>query len=457
MSVKETTTNIARSSSAVTKTTARRSATTSKHISPANKDVRRVSGKQAPSKISTSVYRDSMTQGASKYSVDASSDTPPSQTFQQIGSTSNVSNTSNIASNNCGTGMDNGSGVSIDSRGSSFVLLDSLKTFLDARFNDFLGKLASLPAGEVGMSSDVGIKIASMESTIKHQEILLGKITLELHELRKANDGLLAELARLNSQQACTELNINNEVVCKSGYDNTSSSHLTSHPHPLSLPISPSFPQTSSCETDRAEVVNSGELIVTNFIDGNVDDYSKIAYTVLVALDPSVTISDITQARPLSSITPTAERMNLSRSRIAVALSSSSIVNRVLQAKSRRTRFCTDDLDLSVLGSDLSTRVKKHCKIFINEALSKERFKLFCNLKSAAKNLGIKYVWHRGGRFMARVRGGERSQAFESLSDLQAILCASRNNILRTNAHDSLNATGTPVSEQVFLSSDAKK
>ena len=53
MSANETTTNIARLSSAVTKTTARRSATTSKHISSANKDVRRVSGTQAPSKIST--------------------------------------------------------------------------------------------------------------------------------------------------------------------------------------------------------------------------------------------------------------------------------------------------------------------------------------------------------------------------------------------------------------------
>ena len=83
-----------------------------------------------------------------------------------------------------------------------------------------------------------------------------------------------------------------------------------------------------------------------------------------------------------------------------------------------------------MLGDELSTRVKKHCKIFINEALSKERFKLFCNLKSVAKNLGIKYVWHRGGKFMARVHGRDRAQVFELLSDLQAILCASRNKIV---------------------------
>ena len=52
-------------------------------------------------------------------------------------------------------------------------------------------------------------------------------------------------------------------------------------------------------------------------------------------------------------------------------LSSSTVVNGVLQAKTKRSRFCTDDLDPTVLGGDLSTRVKKHCKIFVNEALSK--------------------------------------------------------------------------------------
>ena len=37
----------------------------------------------------------------------------------------------------------------------------------------------------------------------------------------------------------------------------------------------------------------------------------------------------------------------ISRTRIAVLLSSASLVNRVLLAKTKRTRFCTDDLDLS--------------------------------------------------------------------------------------------------------------
>ena len=55
---------------------------------------------------------------------------------------------------------------------------------------------------------------------------------------------------------------------------------------------------------------------------------------------------------------------------------------------------------------------------------------------SAAKGLGIKYVWHHGGRFMARMRSGYRVHVFESLSDLQAIQCASRNKILHRQTND---------------------
>ena len=288
---------------------------------------------------------------------------------------------------------------------------------------EFFVELITSPAKEVSITSDLGIKIASLESSIKHQEILLGNITLELHELRKTNDELSKELARLRLQEACSEVNINNINKNSLNIGKRKNNNIIdelgdkivpplpplidniSHQHPLHLqPLDSSLLQPSSV-SDGAEVVRDGELIISNFIDGKVDNYNKVAYAVLRTLDPSITISDITLARPLSLIKPTVEQINLPRSRIAVTLSSPSLVSRVLQAKSRRTGFCTDDLDLTMLGCDLSTRVKKHCKIFINEALSKERFKLFCNLKSAAKNLGIKYVWHRGGRFMARARG----------------------------------------------------
>ena len=66
----------------------------------------------------------------------------------------------------------------------------------------------------------------------------------------------------------------------------------------------------------------------------------------------------------------------------------------------------------------------------------KESYKLFCNLRSAAKGLGVKYVWHRGREFMARMRSGDRVHVFESLSDFQPVQIASRNKILQPFACD---------------------
>ena len=126
---------------------------------------------------------------------------------------------------------------------------------------------------------------------------------------------------------------------------------------------------------------------------------------------------------------------------MAVLLSSPSLVKKLLLAKTKRTHFCTGDLDLSLLGVELSSRAK-YCEIFVNEALSKERCRLFSNLRSAAKGLDIKYIWYRGGRFMAGMRGGDRVHVFESLSDLQAIQFASRKKIQRPVARDVSSPSG---------------
>ena len=48
------------------------------------------------------------------------------------------------------------------------------------------------------------------------------------------------------------------------------------------------------------KVVNNGELIITNFIDADNADYVKVAFVVLVTLVPSITISAIILAHPLS-------------------------------------------------------------------------------------------------------------------------------------------------------------
>ena len=73
----------------------------------------------------------------------------------------------------------------------------------------------------------------------------------------------------------------------------------------ISSPPSPLFPFTPPLTLpplDSSEVVNTGELIITNFIDGEVTDYRKIAHTLLVALHPTISDSGIILARPLSIV-----------------------------------------------------------------------------------------------------------------------------------------------------------
>ena len=105
-------------------------------------------------------------------------------------------------------------------------------------------------------------------------------------------------------------------------------------------------------------MVNTGELIITNFIDDEVIDYKKITHTVLVALDPNISDSDIILARPLSIVPLSTEQTSQPKRKVAVLLSSPSLVNKVLLAKTKRTCFCMADLDLSLLGVELSSRAK---------------------------------------------------------------------------------------------------
>ena len=47
-------------------------------------------------------------------------------------------------------------------------------------------------------------------------------------------------------------------------------------------------------------------------------------------------------------------------------------------------------------------------------------------MKLVALGLGFKYVWHAGGRFLARRKGGERAHVFATAADLHAIEASSR-------------------------------
>ena len=65
--------------------------------------------------------------------------------------------------------------------------------------------------------------------------------------------------------------------------------------------------------------------------------------------------------------------------------------------------------------------------VFINEYLPSATYKEFENLKSLAKKLEFKYIWHRRGQFFAKMRDGERVFTFSTPTDLQAIAASYKN------------------------------
>ena len=287
--------------------------------------------------------------------------------------------------------------------------------------------------------------MAYLESRVKHQGFLLRHMTLELNE-RKTNAQQFEEIVTLHSRKACSNAKNDNlnYIDFMGELSGNTASDIRIPVNSISSPSSsllPSTPPLTLPSLDGSEVVNTGELIITNYIDGEVTDYKKHSVTVLVALDPNISDSDIILTRPLPIFPRSTEQTSQPRRRVAVLLSFSSLVNKVLLAMTKRTHFCTGDLDLSLLDVELSSRAK-NCKIFVNEALSYQRYRLFCNLRSAPKGLGIKYVWHRGGRFMARMRGGDRVHVLELLLDLQAVQFASHNKIQRPVAHDVSSPSG---------------
>ena len=66
----------------------------------------------------------------------------------------------------------------------------------------------------------------------------------------------------------------------------------------------------------------------------------------------------------------------------------------------------------------LNTQHLLVASIFINEYLPSVMYKEFQNLKSLAKKLGFKYIWHRRGQFLAKMRDGERVFTYSTPTDL---------------------------------------
>ena len=87
--------------------------------------------------------------------------------------------------------------------------------------------------------------------------------------------------------------------------------------------------------------------------------------------------------------------------------------------------------------------------VFINEYLPSVTYKEFQNLKSLAKKLGFKYIWHRRGQFLTKMHDVERVFTFSTPTDLQAIAASYKNE----NTEAIKNLTAATPNDNVMNSS----
>ena len=85
-------------------------------------------------------------------------------------------------------------------------------------------------------------------------------------------------------------------------------------------------------------------------------------------------------------------------SALLVRLSSRDLVSQIMKKKHQITELNTQHLDPTYVGENIVLPV---ASVFTNEYLPSAIYKEFQNLKSLAKKLRFKYIWHRRGQFLA--------------------------------------------------------
>ena len=133
-------------------------------------------------------------------------------------------------------------------------------------------------------------------------------------------------------------------------------------------------------------------------------------------------------------------------SALLVRLSSRDLVSQIIKKKHKITGLNTQHLDPTHFGENIDLPV---ASVFINEYLPSAIYKEFQNLKSLAKKLGFKYIWHRQGQFLAKMRDGERVFTFSTPTDLQAIAASYKNE----NTEAIKNLTAATPNDNVVMNS----
>ena len=158
----------------------------------------------------------------------------------------------------------------------------------------------------------------------------------------------------------------------------------------------------------------------------------NIAFATLSTVFPSLERGDVDSTRVLQAKGSITELREVEEEGLGsrsgtpplciARLTSARLVREVLRAKRALANnyLSTSTIKPVLLGPDSAACMPNH-KIFINEMLPSEKFQAFKSLRPIAQGLGFKYVWHAGGRFVVRRKGGERAHVFATAADLQAI------------------------------------
>ena len=308
---------------------------------------------------------------------------------------------------------------------------------------------AALAGTDVTDGSGLAMRVSALERIIDSQNVLLNKLNDNCKLLLDENSALKGSLdsvqntiaSRSSCTGACRDSLSAVNIGSNSG-SNACASRDSGHSTPpvmhsvIGASLSPcSSPGARDLRAEGGGVEDC-ELIINGILKNDCEisqeKLNDLAFAVLSTVVPSFEKINIVSSRILrprgSSGEGGGETGESSESRSSAPslcitrLANVNLVRCVRRAKRAKENnyLTTDNIRPEMLSPESAASLPKR-KIFINEMLPQVKFLNFKSLRPIAQALGFKYVWHAGGKFLARRKGGERAHAFTTAADLHAI------------------------------------
>jgi hypothetical protein len=276
--------------------------------------------------------------------------------------------------------------------GAATPSLTSLATRMDERFDVLAGRLALLTILEE--------RIAAAEARI---------VVLENDNRALSNDNAALRLAQQAQQVDATVLNANSTRVSEldERYRALSSDFAALKQAQVDL-------RADRFDPDRSHGrLNPVELIISGVPCSSQDSIPAVVTQVAASLGSNLDDGDIVNARFLVTRDKARKETPLP---IVVKLRSRSVLRRLISAKAAKGRLVSSDLAPSPAGPVTT--------IYLNEALPPDTYSLLIATKTAAKAVGIRFVWHRDGVVFVRKAQGAPVLRISSPGDLTRLASA---------------------------------